>query len=842
MTVLVVNANTDYRVAPNNALVTGQNITDLVFGAPSAAQATFNASQFGGTNMSNSLHVQGDAFINAIIVVMTSSGTFSAAGWTFTSWGNFDKVIINGSSGGDTITGTSDVDNITAGDGADIIDAGDSDDFIGLNEGHVDVGEQINGGSGTDRFVTASNETVNISAISFDSVEQLSLSAGTNFTIAGSQIGGARINNIQTGTTAGISTLNVTGSASNLSALTFTAWGAEDIININGSAVAVNNLAGSIQNDVIQGGILTDTLSGGLGADTIFGGAGSNFYTYNAAAEAAAGETISGGVGIDSIVLNNAGDILLSNIGTTNIDRVDFSSGTSIATLLGTQIGTGKITTVDGSGGIDTLKVTGSTINLTGVAFSTWTNGVDVISLTGTTGADTITGSNENDVIFSDFGSDTMNGAAGDDVFVYSSNNADLDIIDGGAGTSDALLLKQGGNFELDTIASLVGVETWVFGAVGSQFITATNAQITGDLISITGDLFVNTVTVKGAIVDFTGIGFNAWTAGVDLIKINGTGFADTLTGSSQNDTFAGGLGTDTLNGGAGADALDGGVDADTMIGGLGNDVFIVDNTLDIVTELAGAGSGSDFINASVTYTMAANTERLFLTGTDNINGTGLNGQVDVLTGNSGHNILNGLTGDDIMRGGQGSDTYLVDSTADIVEEATNFGTDSIKSTATFTMTLNTERLFLLGGTNIDGTGLATKNDLIVGNNGANKLNGLTGNDELIGGIGADTFVFTTALNAATNHDKITDFSVADDTIQLENAIFTLLAATGTLGTGFFEANSIAGQSGSEIVIYDKINGDLYYDTNGAATAGGLVLFADVANNTALTAADFVVV
>ena len=105
-----------------------------------------------------------------------------------------------------------------------------------------------------------------------------------------------------------------------------------------------------------------------------------------------------------------------------------------------------------------------------------------------------------------------------------------------------------------------------------------------------------------------------------------------------------------------------------------------------------------------------------------------------------------------------------------------------------------------------------------------------------------DFFRFNTALDAATNHDTISDFSVVDDAIQLENAIFTLLSSVGVLAANLFEANSIAGQDGSEIIVYDRINGDIYYDTNGAATAGGLVRFADVTNNTAVTNADFVVI
>jgi Ca2+-binding RTX toxin-like protein len=152
--------------------------------------------------------------------------------------------------------------------------------------------------------------------------------------------------------------------------------------------------------------------------------------------------------------------------------------------------------------------------------------------------------------------------------------------------------------------------------------------------------------------------------------RITGNALANKIHGGRGNDTLSGGLGKDTLIGGRGNDVLDGGVDSDRLEGGLGDDIYYVENAADLVVEsLAG---GSDTVYATVSYGLAANVERLTLTGAGAISGTG-NGLNNVIVGNAASNRLNGGLGLDYLSGGAGVDTFMlhksqgVDTIADFV-------------------------------------------------------------------------------------------------------------------------------------------------------------------------------
>jgi hypothetical protein len=96
----------------------------------------------------------------------------------------------------------------------------------------------------------------------------------------------------------------------------------------------------------------------------------------------------------------------------------------------------------------------------------------------------------------------------------------------------------------------------------------------------------------------------------------------------------------------------------------------------------------------------------------------------------------------------------------------TNTITDTLSASTTTTLAANVENLLLTGTTAIYGTGNAG-NNVITGNSAANTLDGKAGIDTLTGGTGTDTFVFQFGQSLVANSDRITDFAIGTDKIDL---------------------------------------------------------------------------
>ncbi|QRM29522.1 M10 family metallopeptidase C-terminal domain-containing protein [Microvirga sp. VF16] len=136
--------------------------------------------------------------------------------------------------------------------------------------------------------------------------------------------------------------------------------------------------------------------------------------------------------------------------------------------------------------------------------------------------------------------------------------------------------------------------------------------------------------------------------------------------------------------------------------------------------------------------------------------------------------------------------------------------------------------------------------DKLYGNGGNDKLWGGSGSDSLSGGTGKDTFVFDTKPDTKSNRDKIADFKVTDDSIWLDNAVFTKLGKSGTeakpaaLKSSSFTIGSKA-KDRNDYIVYDSKKGVLYYDADGSGK-GKAVEIASLSKKLAMTYKDFFVI
>jgi Ca2+-binding RTX toxin-like protein len=354
------------------------------------------------------------------------------------------------------------------------------------------------------------------------------------------------------------------------------------------------------------------------------------------------------------------------------------------------------------------------------------------------------------------------------------------------------------------------------------------------------------------------GAGADTLNGGGDWDDLYGEADGDTIYGGDGYDRLYGGDGADVLNGDAGNDILWGEAGDDVMAGGLGNDDYRMEESGDQVIELD--GEGYDRVYTTVSYTISTGVEfaRLLGDSAANLNGNSADNE---LMGNSAANVLTGGGGADTMYGYGGNDTFYVDHPDDLAYELTDGGTDIVYTSVSYALresippppdydpyagaSINywpggpnqIETLALLGSSNLSATGNGSANTLL-GNAGANVLDGKGGIDILRGYAGADTFAFTTALGP-DNIDTIADYSVADDVIHIDNAVFAGLAA-GALAAGAFRVGSAAADADDRI-IYNSASGALLFDADGNG-AGAAVQFAVLSTGLAMAASKFLVI
>ena len=132
---------------------------------------------------------------------------------------------------------------------------------------------------------------------------------------------------------------------------------------------------------------------------------------------------------------------------------------------------------------------------------------------------------------------------------------------------------------------------------------------------------------------------------------------------------------------------------------------------------------------------------RLILVGTRPLQGNG-NEFGNTIIGNASDNQLDGKQGLDTLAGGEGNDTYIIDSTEDIVTEKAGEGDDTIKSSISYELPPHIENLELAGNAKINAKGNNEDNHLI-GNNANNIFTADPGDDVIDGSTGLDICDYT---------------------------------------------------------------------------------------------------
>ena len=462
-----------------------------------------------------------------------------------------------------------------------------------------------------------------------------------------------------------------------------------------------------------------------------------------------------------------------------------------------------------------------------------------------------------------------INGGAGSDTLAGSSF---ADVLTGGSG-ADTFEFAASGN-GVDRITDLApGDRIVVSGASFASNPTAGDGtsvglnQIQTSTANGITKLFIGTDATAGAdvVIELTG----AWAA--DQFEVSGNTIqlippGMNIVGTSGDDTLAGGAGNDTITGGSGADTF--------QFAASGNRV-------DLITDLAqgdriavtGASFASNLTTGDGTgvgmnqiQTITANGITTLFIGTDATAGSdvviklagtwaadqfevsgnqiqlapvGLNivgtSGADSLVGGAGNDTIDGGAGADTMSGGLRNDTYIVDFKNDVIVEAANAGTDSVFSTATYTLSANVENLTLNGTSAINGTGNALAN-VIVGNAGANILTGGLGADVLTGGAGADRFVYeSTDDSGAGAWDVIVDFISGVDRIDLSKIDANASTNGKNEAFTFVTAFSVVDATGQ--VRFDSTTHMLYASTNADATPELAIQLTGV---TSMSVGDFV--
>ena len=611
--------------------------------------------------------------------------------------------------------------------------------------------------------------------------------------------------------------------------------------NLTGNALA-NKLTGNAAANTLIGGGGDDTLDGGAGADKLSGGEGDDVYVVDVAADTV---TELAGQGVDSVSTTLAAYALGANL--ENLYHVGAGAFTGTGNALDNDLyGGNGGAKLDGGAGNDTLE--------------------------GGLGNDSLQGGAGDDIIYASTGTDTIDGGAGTDSVLDLLAYSGYTVVR--ANATDVVLINDAGhattvrnveNFVFDGVAMTLDEVLQNSGGVGSDTLTGTAGDDVLDggpgvdrlvggagddiyILSDAGDVVIEVAAEGNDTIKLAAAGTYVMAANVERAEvIAAAGIAVNVTGNGLHNQIIGNAAANKLSGGAGDDTLAGGAGNDTLVGGTGSDSYVVEQTGDVVTELA--GEGTDTVQTTLaSYTLGANVENLWYSGIGAFTGTGnaLNNEIDgsfsssaVIDGGAGNDIIHGSQFKNALQGGVGDDTFLFASSTDVTGtvdggagddqlrlefDFSQYAITSSGGATTFTLkgpgtaltVRNVETVYfndvpmtlaqVLDGIATDGS------DTLIGGSGVDVLDGGLGADRLIGGAGNDMYILSEAGDVV-----VEEAAQGIDSVQLAFKA----AATYTLAANVEKAEVTAAATVAVNIVGNELNNTLIGNAAANKLTGG---------------------
>ena len=532
--------------------------------------------------------------------------------------GGLGSNTFTGTSGNDVVQSYDGNDVFTLGEGADSAFAAGGDDSLdgdGGNDG-LDGGagsDTLDGGTGNDTLKGGSDADTYLFEVGDGQDTITDFAIGSDLIdLRGTGIAFADLSITDMGGNAVIVYDSGTSSQITLNGITAASVTESDFLLDPATPPTLPQILGTTGNDNLAGTSAAEELIGLGGNDALNGRGGDDRHL--------------GGAGDDRYYVESAGDVVIELAG-EGYDRVYSSFSFTLQDNI--EAGATRST---------------NAMDITGNALNNWITANDAENfLRGGDGADRLISRGGNDTLNGDGGNDVLEGGTGADVFAFDAGSGEDFITDFEVGIDLIDITSLGLAYADLTIVNSGSRALVIWDDPGSP---GTQGVISLDNVSASELLLDSFVTSFG----------NTQPA---------------IIGTSGNDILFGSQIGDEIQGLEGNDRLDGAQGADTLIGGIGDDRYDIDDTADIITELA--GEGTDQVYTSVSYTLSDNVENArALEGAD----IDLTGSLDAnrLTGNANANTLDGAGGNDRLQGRDGADVLIGNTGNDNLEGG--FGAD----------------------------------------------------------------------------------------------------------------------------------------------------------------------